>query len=143
MSDDREARIRERAYHIWVEKGRPNGREQEHWDEAERDIDQEQQAGFEMLQIDQKETIAKPKGGSVGPDHRPSQEPVMKTDELPPVHAEKEPAHTDSASAAKEAASAKDKAKPNAKRAAEKKAEAAPAPRGRKSKVKPGTMETL
>lgn len=26
-----EARIRERAYHIWVEEGRPEGRDVEHW----------------------------------------------------------------------------------------------------------------
>ena len=28
----------ERAYHIWEREGRPEGRHQEHWDEAERDM---------------------------------------------------------------------------------------------------------
>jgi len=32
--NDIEQRIRERAYRIWEEEGRPNGRAQEHWDRA-------------------------------------------------------------------------------------------------------------
>jgi hypothetical protein len=32
---DREDRIRERAHQIWEEQGRPEGRELEHWHEAE------------------------------------------------------------------------------------------------------------
>jgi hypothetical protein len=35
---DREARIRERAYQLWEEAGRPEGRAQDHWREAERQI---------------------------------------------------------------------------------------------------------
>lgn len=31
---DIERRIRERAYRIWEEEGRPEGREQEHWEQA-------------------------------------------------------------------------------------------------------------
>jgi hypothetical protein len=30
--------IRDRAYYIWVESGRPHGRDQEHWQEAELEI---------------------------------------------------------------------------------------------------------
>ena len=33
MSDDKE-RIRQRAYQIWLEEGRPEGREAVHWDMA-------------------------------------------------------------------------------------------------------------
>lgn len=33
-----EARIRERAYAIWEHEGRPEGREQEHWERAAREI---------------------------------------------------------------------------------------------------------
>lgn len=36
MSDSREQRIRERAYSLWEEDGRPDGREQEYWHRAER-----------------------------------------------------------------------------------------------------------
>jgi Protein of unknown function (DUF2934) len=35
---DREDRIRERAQQIWEEQGRPEGRELEHWHEAERQL---------------------------------------------------------------------------------------------------------
>jgi DUF2934 family protein len=36
-----EARIRERAYKIWINEGQPEGREAEHWERAAREIDQE------------------------------------------------------------------------------------------------------
>jgi hypothetical protein len=35
---DREDRIRERAHQIWEEQGRPEGRDLEHWHEAERQL---------------------------------------------------------------------------------------------------------
>ena len=38
---DRDARIRERAYQLWEDEGRPEGRMYEHWGEAERQIAQE------------------------------------------------------------------------------------------------------
>lgn len=38
---DREQRIRDRAYAIWVEEGRPDGRDQQHWHDAESAIDEE------------------------------------------------------------------------------------------------------
>ena len=41
MSGEREERIRARAYEIWQRAGCPEGREREHWDEAEREIDLE------------------------------------------------------------------------------------------------------
>jgi hypothetical protein len=37
---DREQRIRERAFALWQAAGRPEGREHEHWQEAERAIDE-------------------------------------------------------------------------------------------------------
>lgn len=36
MSDDRHARISEHAYRLWQQEGEPHGRDQAHWDEAER-----------------------------------------------------------------------------------------------------------
>lgn len=39
--DDRIERIRQRAHEIWEREGRPQGREQEHWDRASREIDAE------------------------------------------------------------------------------------------------------
>ena len=34
--------IRERAYLIWVNEGRPHGRELDHWLRAKRELEQEQ-----------------------------------------------------------------------------------------------------
>jgi DUF2934 family protein len=41
---DREARIRARAYHLWEEDGRPEGREAEFWERAETLIGMEENA---------------------------------------------------------------------------------------------------
>jgi hypothetical protein len=38
MESDRQDRIRDRAYHIWVGENRPDGRHDEHWRRAEREI---------------------------------------------------------------------------------------------------------
>ena len=45
MSDmsEREKRVLERAYQLWEEAGRPEGRDQEFWRQAEREIDGEAQ----------------------------------------------------------------------------------------------------
>lgn len=44
MDSDKEARIRERAYEIWVREGRPHGRDAEHWRKAEAEITAGEQA---------------------------------------------------------------------------------------------------
>ncbi|MEW9854612.1 DUF2934 domain-containing protein [Novosphingobium sp. M1R2S20] len=38
---DRENRIRERAFALWQEHGSPHGRDQEHWEQACREIEEE------------------------------------------------------------------------------------------------------
>ena len=38
MTDDREARIRQRAYEFWETAGQPEGCEQEHWYRAEASV---------------------------------------------------------------------------------------------------------
>ncbi len=38
MTNDLEARIRERAYHLWQQEGRVGGRELDHWSRAEREL---------------------------------------------------------------------------------------------------------
>lgn len=35
---EKEQRIRERAYQIWLDQGQPEGREKEHWHQAETQI---------------------------------------------------------------------------------------------------------
>ena len=57
MRSDREERIKERAYTIWLAEGRVHGRHQDHWHRAEREIAAE-------------ETGSKPAGG--GTARRPS-----------------------------------------------------------------------
>jgi hypothetical protein len=41
MNDNtsKEARIRQQAYLVWLEEGRPEGRDKEHWDQAERTVE--------------------------------------------------------------------------------------------------------
>jgi hypothetical protein len=36
--DDLEARIRERAYDLWTQEGRPDGRQHAHWEQARREL---------------------------------------------------------------------------------------------------------
>jgi len=38
MTTDRNAWIQERAYHLWLEAGRPHGADQEYWYRAEREL---------------------------------------------------------------------------------------------------------
>ena len=45
VQGERERTIHERAYFLWEEEGRPNGKHLEHWLRAETEIDQEPVAG--------------------------------------------------------------------------------------------------
>lgn len=38
MDQDRDERIRKRAHEIWEQEGRPDGKEQDHWERAEREL---------------------------------------------------------------------------------------------------------
>jgi hypothetical protein len=40
MSEDRHHRIREEAYKLWEKEGQPHGRHDEHWAEAERQVNE-------------------------------------------------------------------------------------------------------
>jgi hypothetical protein len=42
---DPEHKIRDRAYALWVEDGRPHGREHAHWEQASREIADEDRTG--------------------------------------------------------------------------------------------------
>jgi hypothetical protein len=53
MDSDRERRVRERAYAIWEREGRPQGREAEHWLEAEREIAAETEIADVSGNVDQ------------------------------------------------------------------------------------------
>jgi hypothetical protein len=43
--NDRERRIRERAFDLWQQGGGQQGQHAEHWVQAEREIDEEDKAG--------------------------------------------------------------------------------------------------
>jgi hypothetical protein len=49
MTPEREARIRERAYHLWEEDGRPEGRDAEFWERAKELIGMEENADAALL----------------------------------------------------------------------------------------------
>jgi hypothetical protein len=42
MQSDRQARVSERAYLLWLAEGRVHGRDLEHWRQAEREIAEEE-----------------------------------------------------------------------------------------------------
>jgi hypothetical protein len=46
---EREARIRQRAYHLWEADGRPHGRQEEFWERARELIGMEDSAGAGLL----------------------------------------------------------------------------------------------
>lgn len=61
MMTDREQRIRERAHQFWEEEGRPEGREQEHWERAVHEInDESENSDHPELGVD---TQQEPTGG--------------------------------------------------------------------------------
>ena len=41
--EEKQERIRERAYHIWLAEGQPEGRDKEHWELAKKLIEDEEQ----------------------------------------------------------------------------------------------------
>ena len=41
MADDREDRVRERAYRLWEQEGRPHGRADQHWHQASQEVGDE------------------------------------------------------------------------------------------------------
>jgi hypothetical protein len=47
---EREARIRERAYHLWEADGRPHGRSTEYWERARELVGMEESAGAGLLE---------------------------------------------------------------------------------------------
>jgi hypothetical protein len=51
MENNREERIRQRAFELWYLSGCPHGRDLEHWSEASRQIeDEDARAGARLLQ---------------------------------------------------------------------------------------------
>jgi hypothetical protein len=74
MNPDKEARIRERAYTLWVEEGRIPGRSDEYWYRAEQEVETEAAPGSDDASVysipDSEALTGEPDPGSVpgGPD---------------------------------------------------------------------------
>jgi hypothetical protein len=60
MESEKEARIRERAYEIWVREGQPHGRDAEHWQMAEAEITAESEAVADRAAAGSKPRIETP-----------------------------------------------------------------------------------
>jgi hypothetical protein len=59
-SEDREHRLRQRAYALWEQQGRPEGRHLDHWSQAEQDEGPQEEAG--------QDGAAEPKGSQTAAD---------------------------------------------------------------------------
>ena len=67
MEQDKEARIRERAYEIWVREGRPHGRDAEHWQKAAAEISAESHAAADHAAACSKPGSETPSAAPVAP----------------------------------------------------------------------------
>src|SRR5260221_12850097 len=67
MDSDKEARIRERAYKIWVRGGRPHGKDAEHWQKAEAEIAAESGAVADRAAAGSKPRTEAPSTATVAP----------------------------------------------------------------------------
>ncbi len=66
--DDYEERVRRRAYQLWEEEGRPDGRDKVHWEEAR-----------ELVAIEDNQRLA------TKPVHRDPDDPTLAADEAEPA----------------------------------------------------------
>jgi hypothetical protein len=49
--EDRQQRIRERAYQLWLDEGQPDGRDKEHWEQAENQTVEEEKSKPENTSV--------------------------------------------------------------------------------------------
>ena len=65
MGDDRQDRIRARAYEIWQQKGSPEGHENDHWKEAEQELDAENTGAGSVVSDDSAPQPSRPETGVI------------------------------------------------------------------------------
>jgi hypothetical protein len=75
MQDDN--RIRTRAHEIWEREGRPDGQQQVHWDQAEREIAAEESSSPTATNADPSPTVNAPDKGGIGPAEAASASQVV------------------------------------------------------------------
>jgi Protein of unknown function (DUF2934) len=104
-----ESKIRERAYHLWLEEGCPHGRQDQHWRRAQRELTDEERHPEE-----DPSTVASRHGGE-------GSAPEASAEQTPPLYAEyrQDPAGAEASggprSRAKSRAGDRSKAKPRAR----------------------------
>lgn len=64
---DREQSIRQRAYEIWIEQGKPEGRESEHWNQAARELGYDDAPAADSNEIPKADEDQGDKSGGVSP----------------------------------------------------------------------------
>lgn len=74
MNDEREERIRRRAYQLWEDDGAPEGKADEYWSRAERQIAAEYDAEGETAHVASDQTGKRRIAG----------EPLQEGDTMPP-----------------------------------------------------------
>ena len=88
MGDDREGRIRARAYEIWQREGSPAGQEYDQWIEAEQELDAENTGAGSAVSHDDKdkrgipETKADEAAGAAPAQHAPDEDLDARQDKL-------------------------------------------------------------
>ena len=63
MGDEREDRIRARAHEIWQREGSPKGHENDHWAEAEQELDAQSTGSGSALSHDTAPQPSNPEKG--------------------------------------------------------------------------------
>ena len=80
MDGDLEHRIRERAYELWEAEGQPEGREDQHWQQAHADI----------IEAQDKAAVMKAKPAKAAAAKKPTAKPsATKADPAKPVAAKR------------------------------------------------------
>ncbi|WYK06972.1 DUF2934 domain-containing protein [Cereibacter sphaeroides f. sp. denitrificans] len=87
MSDDREARIRQRAYELWEAEGQPAGRDQDYWLRAEAELGEDKPVPAAKAPRARK-AEAEP---AAGDEAAPKAPPVQKAEAEPAANAEAAP----------------------------------------------------
>lgn len=82
MDEDREERIRARAYQLWEAEGGPHGRDEEHWRRAEDEIDAEGNASQRAFE----DAIGTPTGADMAAEIEAASAVEPTTDDAKSMH---------------------------------------------------------
>jgi hypothetical protein len=66
-NEEKEKRVRERAYQIWLDEGQPQGRDKEHWRQAEAQVSAEEGEHSAQAEPSQQGDAPNEGGGSQPP----------------------------------------------------------------------------